>query len=141
MSFGQEKQNISNINTVKVLIFNPIDPYISVHSKRGSVTHSSSRDRDKMWITDRKTPMNTTTLATAVQRRWACDTRTVLPAEAYGRQRCNVVLSTCSVVYLWCVSWAVCSLERATKPVRTYKVGLIQRNPGNGLIHSRKKKL
>ena len=88
-----------------------------------------------------QTPMNTTTVATAVQRRWAFHTRTVLRADAYGRQRCNVVLSTCSVVYLWCVSWAVCSLERATKPVRTYKVGLIQRNPGNGLIHSRKKKL
>ena len=50
--------------------------------------------------------------------------RTVLPADAYGRQRCNVVLSACCVVYLWCMSWAVCSLERATKtdkvlPVRT----------------------
>ena len=37
-----------------------------------------------------QTPMNTTTVATAVQRRWACHTRTVLPADAYGRQRCNV---------------------------------------------------
>ena len=69
--------------------------------------------------------MNTTTVATAVQRRWACHTRTVLPADAYGRQRCNVVLSACSVVYLWCMSWAVCSLARATKTdknlaVRTY---------------------
>ena len=92
-----------------------------------------------------QTPMNTTTVATAVQRRWACHTRTVLPADAYGRQRCNVVLSACSVVYLWCMSWAVCSLERATKtdkilPVRTYKIGLIQRNPGNRLIHSRREK-
>ena len=95
-------------------------------------------------------PMHTTILqwlyvATAVQRRWACHTRTVLPTDAYGRQRCNVVLSACSVVYLWCMSWAVCSLERATKtdkmlPLRTYKVGRIQRNPGNRLIHSRKKK-
>ena len=36
----QEKhtQNIRNINTVEVLIFNPNDVYISVHSKRGSVT-------------------------------------------------------------------------------------------------------
>ena len=50
-----------------------------------------------------QTPMNTTTaVATAVQRRWACHTRTVLPGGAYGRQRCNVVLSACSVVYLWC---------------------------------------
>ena len=45
--------------------------------------------------------MDTTTVATAVQRRWACDTRTVLLADAYGRQRCNVVLSARSVVYLW----------------------------------------
>ena len=89
--------------------------------------------------------MNTTTVATAVQRRWACHTRTVLPADAYGRQRCNVVLSACSVVYLWCMSWAVCSLERATKtdknlPAITYKIGLMQRNPGNCLIHSQRKK-
>ena len=89
--------------------------------------------------------MNTTTVATAVQRRWACHTRTVLPADAYGRQRRNVVLSACSVVHLWCMSRAVCSLERATKiyiflPVRTYKIGLKKRNPGNRLIHSRKKK-
>ena len=74
-----------------------------------------------------QTPMNTTIVATAVQRRWACHTRTVLHADAYGRQRCNVVLSACSVVYLCCMSLAVCSLERATKTdqilsVRTYFV-------------------
>ena len=38
MSFGEETQNIRNINTVEVLIFNSNDPYISVHTKRGSVT-------------------------------------------------------------------------------------------------------
>ena len=93
-----------------------------------------------------QTPMNATTVATAVQRRWACHTRTALSA-AYGRQRCNIVLSACSVVYLWCMFWAVCSLERSTKtdkllPERTcrYKIGLIQRNPGNRINHSRKKK-
>ena len=79
--------------------------------------------------------MNTATVATAVQRRWACHTRTVLPTDAYGRQRCNVVLCACSVVYLWCMSWAVCSLERATKtdiivPLRTYEIDLIRINPG-----------
>ena len=89
--------------------------------------------------------MNTTTVATAVQRRWACHTLTVFPADAYGRQRCNVVLSACSIVYLWYMFWAVCSWERAIKtdkilPVRTYKIGLIQRNPGNRLTHSRRKK-
>ena len=44
MSFGEETPNIGNINTVEVLIFNPNGLYISVHSARGSVTHSSSRD-------------------------------------------------------------------------------------------------
>ena len=46
MSFGGETQNIGTINTVvEVLTFNPNDPYISVHSERGSVTHNSSRER------------------------------------------------------------------------------------------------
>ena len=45
MSFGEETQKIGNINTAKVLIFNSNDLYISVHTERGSVTHSSSRDR------------------------------------------------------------------------------------------------
>ena len=72
-----------------------------------------------------QTPMSTTTAATTVQRRWACHIRTVSPADGYGRQRCDVVFSACYVVYLWCMSWAVCSLERAMKtdkklPVRTY---------------------
>ena len=98
--------------------------------------------------------MNTTTVSTAVQRRWACHARTVLSADAYGRHCCNVVLSACSVVYLWCISLAVCSCERAKTdcarergqqkqtilPVRTYKIGLTQRNPGNHLIHSPRKK-
>ena len=44
--------------------------------------------------------MNTTTVATAVQRRWACHTRKALAADVYGRQRCNVVLSASSVVYV-----------------------------------------
>ena len=48
-----------------------------------------------------QTPMNTTTVATAVQRRWACHTRAGLSADAYGRQRCNVsqhvLSSTCGV--------------------------------------------
>ena len=46
VSFGEETPNIRNINTVEVVIFNPYDPYISVHSEHGSVTHSSSRDTD-----------------------------------------------------------------------------------------------
>ena len=76
-------------------------------------------------------PINIKTVATAVQRRWACHTRTVLPAGAYCRQRCIVV-----VVYLWYMSWAVCSREgnKTDKiiPVRTYK--------RNRLIHSPRKK-
>ena len=96
-------------------------------------------------------PMNTTAVtavATAVQGRWACHTRTVLLADAYGRQRCNVVLSECSVVYLWYMSCGLCARERGQpkqtknyRYVRTrYKIGLIQRHPGNCLIHPRRKK-
>ena len=44
MTFGEETLKTRKIDTVEVLIFNPNVPYISVHSKRGSVTHSSSRD-------------------------------------------------------------------------------------------------
>ena len=90
--------------------------------------------------------MNTTSVATAVQRRWACHTRTVLPTDAYERQRCNVVLSACSVVYLWYMSCAVCSLRGQRKQtkfyryIRTFKIGLIQRHTGNRLIHSRRKR-
>ena len=63
-----------------------------------------------------QTPMNTTTaVATAVQRRWACHTRKVLPANAYGRQLCNVVRSACSGVYLWSMSCGLRARERATK--------------------------
>ena len=107
------------------------------------LSRSSSRHRYRWWIRTAGSD-NTVTVATAVQRRWACHTRTVLPADAYGRQRCNVVLSACFVVYLW-YDWAVCSLERATRTdkkfqVRTYKIGIIQRNPGNRLIHSRNNK-
>ena len=55
--------------------------------------------------------MNTTTVATAVQRRWACHTRTMLPTDAYGRQRCNVVLS--DVLFYTCgVCPRLCARER-----------------------------
>ena len=50
VSFGEETQSIRNMNTVEVLIFNPNDPYISVHNKRGS--HTATADSDKMWIAD-----------------------------------------------------------------------------------------
>ena len=87
--------------------------------------------------------MYTTIAARAVRREWVCHTRTVLLADAYGRQRCNIVLFAFSVIYLWCKSWAVCSLrvnETDEKlPVRTYKIGLTQTNTGNRLIHSRAK--
>ena len=95
-----------------------------------------------------RAPMNTTnTVATAVQRRWACNTRTVLPADASERQRCNVVLSACSVVScgicpVSCVLVREGNKNRQILPVRTYwyKIGIIQRNPGNRLIHSQRKK-
>ena len=71
-------------------------------------------------------PMNTTTVATAVQRRWACHTRTVLPADAYGRQRCNVVLSallsTCGTCPMGCALVREGNKNRQILPVRTYQV-------------------
>ena len=74
--------------------------------------------------------MNTTTSATtAVQRSWACHTRTVLPADAYGRQRCNVVLSACSVVYLWCMSGAVCLLREGNKNRHNFSGTYVQSWP------------
>ena len=50
----------------------------------------------------------------------------------------------CCVPVVYVLGCVLVSLERATKtdkilPVRTYKIGLIQRNPGNRRIHSRKK--
>ena len=94
-------------------------------------------------------PINTTTVATAVQRRWACLTRKMWPADRYERQRCNVVpLHVCSVVYLWYICPVGCVLVReGTKTdyfyryVSTrYKIGVIHRHPGNRLIHSQRKK-
>ena len=91
-----------------------------------------------------QTPMKTTTVATAVQRRWACHTRTVLPTDAYGRQRCNVVL--CMFCCLPVVYVLGCVLVREGNKNRQFFTGTyvqnrrLQRNPGNRLIHSRKKK-
>ena len=72
---------------------------------------------------------NTTTVATAVQRRWACHTRRVSPADAYGRQRCTVMPSASSVVCLWFMSWAVCSLERAAKNRQNFTGTYVQNRP------------
>ena len=84
--------------------------------ERGFVTHSSSRGRYRWWITVRYT------VATAVQRRRACHTRTVLLADAYGRQRCNVVASVCSVVYLWYICSGLCARERGQqKQTKNYR--------------------
>ena len=104
---GLQPENLGNINTIEVMIFNPSGPYISGHCDRGSVTDSGSR-QVSMVDYRRHTRINIT-VATAVQRTWACHIRTVLPADAHGWQRCNVVLAACSVVYLWYMSWAVCS--------------------------------
>ena len=100
-----------------------------------------------VWMVDYEpqAPMNTTTVATTVQRRWACHTRTVLPADAHGRQRCNVMLSACSGVYLWYMSFGLCARERGKQKqtifTGTYEqIGLIQRSPANRLTHSQRKK-
>ena len=47
VSFGEETQNIRNMNAVDALLINPNDPYISVHSKRGScLLYTSPSPRD-----------------------------------------------------------------------------------------------
>ena len=145
MSLGEKTQIISNIMTVEVQIFNPNGLHISVHSKRGSVTHSSSRPGIRCGLRTTGSDEHYCCSHSRTAQMGVTYIRTVLPADAYGRQRCNVVLSACSVVYLWCMSWAVCSLERATKtykilPVRTYRVRPHAENPGNCLTHSRRKK-
>ena len=86
--------------------------------------------------------MNTTTVATAVQRN----------GRVTHARCCLLMLMGGSVVCMFCclpvVCPGLCYHERKTKQttfyryvwVRTYKIGLIQRNPGNCLIHSRLKK-
>ena len=53
VSFGEETQNIGNMNTI-ALIFNPNDPCISVQSELGSVTQQQQTGRYRSWITDRR---------------------------------------------------------------------------------------
>ena len=76
-----------------------------------------------------QTPMNTTTVATAVQRRWACHTWTVLPADAYGRQRWNVVLSAYSFVYLWYMFCGLCAREREQQKQTIFTGTYVQNRP------------
>ena len=47
VSFREEIQNIGNISSIDVLIFNPNVPCIFVHSDLGSVTHGRSTDIDR----------------------------------------------------------------------------------------------
>ena len=46
MCAGQNTQNVGNIRTVEVLVFNPNGPYIYVQNVRGSVTQQSQRQVD-----------------------------------------------------------------------------------------------
>ena len=76
-----------------------------------------------------QTLMNTTTVATAVQRRWACHTRTVLPVDAYGRQRGNVVL--CMFCCLPVVFVLGCALMREGNKNRQIFTGKYVQNRPN----------
>ena len=111
MSFGEETQNIGNINieVLDYILSKSILTFLSTVSV--DLSHKAAAETGIEADYGPQTPMNTTAVDTAVQLRWACHTRTVLRADAYGRQRCKVVLSSCSVVYLYCVSWAVCSIK------------------------------
>ena len=81
-------------------MFNPNCLYISVQSERGYITHNTQLKQGKYGLYGPQALINTTTVATAVQRRWTHHTRTVLPAGAYGRQRRSSVFSACSIVCL-----------------------------------------
>ena len=70
-----------------------------------------------------------TTVATALQRRWARHTRTVLPADAYGRQRWNVVLSAYSFVYLWYMFCGLCAREREQQKQTIFTGTYVQNRP------------
>ena len=108
VSFGEETQNIAYINTVEVLILiHAVLTFPSIVSV--DLSHTGAADRyNRWWITGRRF-RRTQLLQPQQHSADGCVTRTVLPADAYGRQRCNVVLATCSVVYRWYMSWAVCS--------------------------------
>ena len=144
MSLGEKTQIISNIMTVEVQIFNPNGLHISVHSKRGSVTHSSSRPGIRCGLRTTGSDEHYCCSHSRTAQMGVTYIRTVLPADAYGRQRCNVVLSACSVVYLWYMSCGMCARGRATK--QTFFTGTYVQNrphtekPGNRLIHSRRQK-
>ena len=115
MSLGEKTQIISNIMTVEVQIFNPNGLHISVHSKRGSVTHSSSRPGIRCGLRTTGSDEHYCCSHSRTAQMGVTYIRTVLPADAYGRQRCNVVLSACSVVYLWCMSCALCARKRGER--------------------------
>ena len=130
VSFGEETPNNGNINTLEVLILNPNDFFISVDSERGSVTHSRSRDTDiDGGLRTAGSDEHNYSVAAAVQRRWACHTRTVLPADAYGRQRCNVGLSARSNVYLWYMSCGLCPRERGQQNQTSFTGTYVQNRP------------
>ena len=71
---GQQKQHIKNIRPIEVLILNLNGAYISVQSVRGTVSHRAAAKRGRRGNTGRR--LGSTQPATAVQRNWACRTRT-----------------------------------------------------------------
>ena len=108
MSFGEETQNIRNINTVEVLTLTPNDLYISVHSKRGCVTHSSrsiSRPGISCGLRTAGSDEHNYCSHSSTAEMGVKYIRTVLPADAYGRQRRPLCMFCClPVVYvLGCV--------------------------------------
>ena len=82
MSFGEETQNIGNINieVLDYILSKSILTFLSTVSV--DLSHKAAAETGIEADYGPQTPMNTTTVATAVQRRWACHTRTVLPADA-----------------------------------------------------------
>ena len=121
-----------------------VDPYVSVRSERRSVTHSSSSDRDRSGLRTANSDEHNYCSHSSTEQMSV--SRTVLPAHAHVRGRvvtsCSLhaLSSTCGVCPALFVRERGQQNTHTILPVRTYKTGFIHRNPGNRLIHSRRKK-
>ena len=145
MSFGEETPNIGNIYTVEVLIVNPNDLYISVRSEHGSVTQQQQTVIDGGFRTTGSDEHNDCSHSSTAQMGLshthgvACSCLWI--ATLKRRALCmHVLLSTCGLCPVGLVLMREGNKNRQFLPVRTYKIGLVQRNPGNRLIHSQRKK-
>ena len=90
--------------------------------------------------------MNTTTVTTAVQRRWAshtyawCCLLMLMGGSVVTSCSLHVLLSTCGVSPGMCVLVREATKTDKILPVRTYRARPHAENPENRLIHSQREK-